>query len=192
MSKYDKSNTTDERARHTRNALARAIIQLSSEKDIDKITVKELTDCAGVARSTFYTHYSSLSDYFVSSFSGMLARGAMRGQAERNDMVLSTRYILEHMHGSRKHAASMKNSRERLKMLAAGEVRLRLVANDNLRILAPYLADQKRQSLSIFIVGGFMGILRYWLETGMRESPEAIRNEFESFALLVMEKHGKL
>lgn len=37
--------------------LAESLIELSVKKPIDKITIKEITDKAGVIRPTFYNHF---------------------------------------------------------------------------------------------------------------------------------------
>ena len=37
--------------------LAESLIELSAKKPIDKITIKEITDKAGVIRPTFYNHF---------------------------------------------------------------------------------------------------------------------------------------
>ena len=38
--------------------LAESLIELSAKKPIDKITIKEITDKAGVIRPTFYNSFS--------------------------------------------------------------------------------------------------------------------------------------
>ena len=37
--------------------LAESLIELSTKKPIEKITIKEITDKAGVIRPTFYNHF---------------------------------------------------------------------------------------------------------------------------------------
>ncbi len=49
-----------ERTARTKQALKDAFWKLYSEKPIEKITVREITDNAGVYRSTFYEYYSDV------------------------------------------------------------------------------------------------------------------------------------
>ncbi len=49
-----------ERTERTKQKLRTAFWQLYSQKPIDKITVKEITEAAGVYRSTFYSYYSDI------------------------------------------------------------------------------------------------------------------------------------
>ena len=50
---------TDTRVQFTKQKLKEAIIGLLQEKSIDKITVRELCDTAGLNRGTFYLHYDT-------------------------------------------------------------------------------------------------------------------------------------
>ena len=48
-------------ALHSRNEIRKALLQLLAEgRDIDDITIKELSERAGVTRGTFYNHYRSI------------------------------------------------------------------------------------------------------------------------------------
>ena len=50
----------DRRVRKTKLALEQAFLELLAEKDLDRITVKELAERADITRKTFYLHYSSI------------------------------------------------------------------------------------------------------------------------------------
>lgn len=47
----------DTRVQYTRHRLRSAILELLREKSIDKITIKEICETAGLNRGTFYLHY---------------------------------------------------------------------------------------------------------------------------------------
>lgn len=53
---------TDKRVIKTRAGIKTALMQLTLEKEIGKITISNLTEKAQINRSTFYLHYSSVSD----------------------------------------------------------------------------------------------------------------------------------
>lgn len=53
---------TDRRVRKTKKLLLHALTTLMSQKKINKITVKELTDLADVNRGTFYLYYKDIFD----------------------------------------------------------------------------------------------------------------------------------
>lgn len=52
----------DTRVQFTKMKLREAILELLKNKSIDKITIKEICDRAGLNRGTFYLHYDSPSD----------------------------------------------------------------------------------------------------------------------------------
>ena len=58
----------DKRIVRTRLAVFNAVFDLATEKDLDKITVVELCERAGINKSTFYLHYKSINDCFQKCF----------------------------------------------------------------------------------------------------------------------------
>lgn len=52
----------DLRTRKTKKALHNAFLQLRAKKDLERITVKELTELAEVSKATFYLHYRDIYD----------------------------------------------------------------------------------------------------------------------------------
>jgi AcrR family transcriptional regulator len=54
------NNRSDRRCIKTRKAIKQAFIRLMAEKDINKITIKEIADKANINRKTFYFHYEDV------------------------------------------------------------------------------------------------------------------------------------
>lgn len=52
----------DMRVVKTRRAVRNALIELAEEKDVDKITVKELCERAEISKPAFYSHYGNIYD----------------------------------------------------------------------------------------------------------------------------------
>lgn len=52
----------DLRVQKTRNSIFEAFIELRSNKPLEKITIKELTDLAKISKQTFYLHYKDVYD----------------------------------------------------------------------------------------------------------------------------------
>ena len=57
---------TDRRVQRTRERLQKALIELISERGYDAITIQDIVDRANVGRTTFYLHYSSKDELFMS------------------------------------------------------------------------------------------------------------------------------
>lgn len=56
---------TDSRVQYTKNALQQALLRILRTKNIDRVTVKELCEEAGINRGTFYLHYATPNDVLV-------------------------------------------------------------------------------------------------------------------------------
>ena len=56
----------DRRVQRTRELLQKALTELISERGYDAITIQDIVDRANVGRTTFYLHYRSKDDLFMS------------------------------------------------------------------------------------------------------------------------------
>ena len=57
---------TDRRVQRTRELLQKALIELISERGYAAITIQDIVDRANVGRTTFYLHYNSKDELFMS------------------------------------------------------------------------------------------------------------------------------
>lgn len=62
------------RIKLTKRLLKEALIELLEEKDIEYITVKELSERADINRSTFYTHYKDITEFIEEIVSEFLEK----------------------------------------------------------------------------------------------------------------------
>ena len=53
----------DRRVRKTQSAIKKAFIQLLKQKDLDHITIHDITEAADINRGTFYLHYEDKYDF---------------------------------------------------------------------------------------------------------------------------------
>src|ERR1043165_118966 len=63
---------TDRRIQRTRDLLQRALIELINERGYDTITIQHIVDRANIGRTTFYKHYNSKDELFMSCHEAML------------------------------------------------------------------------------------------------------------------------
>lgn len=57
---------TDRRVQRTRELLQKALIKLINERRYDTITIQDIVDRANIGRTTFYLHFSSKDELFMS------------------------------------------------------------------------------------------------------------------------------
>ena len=85
----------DRRVRRTKKLLTQALTQLLQEKQINEITVKELTELADMNRGTFYLYYKDMFDMLEKIEDGMFeALDAIVSLHEHADVSQQTRAIL--------------------------------------------------------------------------------------------------
>lgn len=185
-----KVRRVDRRVADSRNRIANAIITLGQQSPIDSLTVGQLAAHAGISRSTFYAHFASLGDYLERSFGNMVEAHARRAGAERQNSrkLLAVSSILAHVSNAPKYAAAISQSKHRPRMLAEGERRLAIVADEKLRELRPDLNVARRAAMATFTAGGFIGTLRNWMEGGMTRPWSELEADFQAFTTALVDQ----
>ena len=174
----------DKRARRTRELLADALMSLGARENLDEIVVSDLTDEAGVSRSTFYQHYASKDDFMVRSFVNMLASTEAAYAAhypDRTDIVPSWP-LLRHVGEAGEFVRSLVKSEVYPRQMAAGEAKLRTIAEANIERRMPHWSADRKRETAVYIAGGFIGLLRWWMESGLKRPAEDVQAAFARLA----------
>ena len=170
----------DPRALRTRRLLAQALLELGDRRDFDAIDVGALAQTAGVSRSAFYGHYASKQDFLVRSFLAMIE--SMEGAASAADPnrpdLIPSRGVLTHVSEQRAFAQRFAQSQECPLMLQAAEQTLRDIAAANLKRRFPAWSGARCKETAIYVAGGFVGLVRWWMEGGLAHPPERVQEAF--------------
>jgi AcrR family transcriptional regulator len=65
-------SSVDRRTRRTRRALQNALLNLAEERDLESITVQEITNRADINRATFYQHFRDKDDLVTSALDALV------------------------------------------------------------------------------------------------------------------------
>ena len=182
-----KKVTNDHRTRVTKMLIRRAFLELLRQKPLAAISVKELCELAGIHRGTFYTHYEDtydllhqLEEEMLTDFQAALAPlleaepfdpvkvniGIFRCLQENSDLCTVTLGD----YGDKRFARRLLSlGREKCM-----EAYLRYFHGATPRQVEYYYA---------FVSEGCIGLLRKWLDDGMRESAEEIAHIAEEIML---------
>ncbi len=165
----------DQRVARTRGRLAHALMRLGQSRDLDSIRVGELVRTAGVGRSTFYAHFEDRDDFLGRSFTGMIdiCDALARHEGMAAD-ILPVAHVTHHIAGNLTFARRAGRSRAMEVMLAAGERRLRRIAEANLGAVAAGASAEDRRQAAAFLAGAFTGQLRLWLGADLRTAPDLL------------------
>ncbi len=179
-----RQSNVDKRALRTRGALARALMKLAPQDGVDALQVHKLAAAAGIGRSTFYKHYSDKDDFFIKSFAGMVRAMDLRARETRHDYdaMLPALEVYRHVEEARTFALSLATSGQFARTTAAREDVLRELAEQNLKRQRGGWNAARRQELAVVLAGAFVGLMRWWVEGGMRQHADEIAALYESVA----------
>lgn len=172
----------DQRIRRTCERLGSALVALIQEKPIDKVTVQEVLDRASVGRSTFYLHYRDKDDLLLSQFETFLEMmsTALSVRKEQSRRVLPVAEMFAHI-GSQQNLYRTLADAGRLNDffdLAQGHfargIERRLTESKRLSNLPQRELGARASALA----GSVLALLRWWLDRGEKESPQAMDELF--------------
>ena len=168
----------DRRVQRTRSQLQNAMIALIGERPYDAITIQEIADRANVGRTTFYAHFTSKDELFLSCHEMMLGGFPYphtRAQMLAPDPPQGTAAAYRHLWEARALFDPVIQGRDILIILrqirdgSARQIKASLAAafpgiatNLPLDVLANYLAGAK------------IALVQWWLEQRDGISPEEL------------------
>ncbi len=164
----------------TKKAITNAFVQLISEKPLNKITVKELSEFCGITRRTFYYHYQDIYDLVEKLFAQEAEKvvGEVRQQEEltsenwEDAMVMAAHFVIKnkqavyHLYNSIR-----REDLERFLKQVTAEVLQRLMETLGRGIPA---REEDRRLLVALYGNAFTGMIQDWIESGMKTSPEVL------------------
>ena len=178
----------DRRQRKTREAIFNAFVELLSEKIYGKITVGEIINRADIGRATFYSHFETkdfllkelCEELFCHIFDSVSNQPSLHRHIFNCDAPDSVfLHLFQHL---------LKNDNNILELLAGenNEIFLRYFKANLQRLVISQLSsfemknnDKLPESFRInHITSTFVETVKWWIEGGMKESPETITDYF--------------
>ena len=166
----------DRRIRKTRKQLKDCLISLLKTKRIQDITVRELTEMADLNRGTFYLHYKDVFDLLEQTETELLGKLNSVIQKHRAEELLDRPFNIFH------EVYTLVYENASLVEILLGENgdlnflnRMKQIMRD--KCLHDWMEVFRTGNPAIFdayfsfIVSGCVGLVQYWLKTGMKETP---------------------
>ncbi|MDB6049599.1 MAG: TetR family transcriptional regulator [Pseudomonas sp.] len=154
------------RAQRTRELMLVTMYHLALEKDYCDITVQDLLDRSGVARSTFYTHFRDKEDLLVAGY-GVMGAPAIKltNVADREQVVLDVCGWL--FVATEQHAAlttSLMGGTSREIVLAHLENMLVVQVREHMKKHNAYDTNGLRGEIAVrSLVGGLLALWLWWV-----------------------------
>lgn len=167
----------DRRVRKTCRQLRECLITLLKEKKVQDITVRELTDMADLNRGTFYLHYKDVFDLLEKTeaelqedFNQLVCKHDAVDLKQRPSVIFNEIYSLVY------------DNADLIEILLGENGDLNFVNRLKQLIREKCLKDWMEvfrsgnaaafDAFFSFIVSGCIGLVQYWLQTGLKETPE--------------------
>lgn len=171
------------RARRTRELMLATMYQLALERDYRDITVQDLLDRSGIARSTFYAHFRDKEDLLVAGY------GVMGDPAIKHVVTQGRPRVVLDVCGwlfvaTQEHAAlttSLMGGASREIVLAHLENLLIIQVREHMKRYGAYLNDEARGEIAVrSLVGGLLAIWLWWVRQGYPCAPVHISDTFNA------------
>ncbi len=154
-----------------KEAIEIALIKLLDKKDINRITVTELTEVAGVGRSSFYRNFESFEDVAVSHINRMYRKYFKENPVNPNaykksnfSVFLKERYKFVKKHGDIFTALHKNGILYNVLVKMAPDIKKQFLVAD--------IAESRY--FSAMIMGFSAGVIEEWVAGGMKESEDEL------------------
>lgn len=172
-------NENDSRVRRTKRLIRKGLAELSLEKSIDKITVKELTERIDINRGTFYLHYSDIED-LIECIQNELYDGFCRilGAVTAQRIKQEPSEILFEICNFLKQNSDVCSALLFSEQLSALSEKVKKLFSEKcsalLRSAYPDLNAEKYDLICEYCIYGGIGIVRSWLKYHPEKTPRQI------------------
>ena len=178
----------DRRQRKTREAIFNAFITLLAKKNFSQITVGEIIHQADVGRATFYSHFETkdfllkelceelFCHIFDSTQNGQSEHKHIFDCDEQNSVFL---HLFQHLQKNDNNILELLSCQNNELFLWYFKINLQKLVVSQL----PLFEERKNEKLPDsfwvnHIACTFVETVRWWIENGMKESPETITEYF--------------
>jgi AcrR family transcriptional regulator len=159
-----RTHSVDPRAERVRTRLRKAAFALAHERPVDQLTVGDIVARAEVSRQAFYQHFSDRDDAVATAFAVAFAAATadIGGDAAARILRLFD-FAAEHRTMYRNIVPSAVTQRVVNAFRAELAPACQEIATQAMPVVSP-IAGLTPESVTRFLVGGFMEVLRAWME----------------------------
>ncbi|GAB3225325.1 TetR/AcrR family transcriptional regulator [Mycolicibacterium hippocampi] len=161
----DRGLSVDPRAERVRSRLRAAAFAMAHERPVDEITVGDLVARAQVSRQVFYRHFRDRDDAVATAFSHAFtaAVAGCDGRDARGRILQLFGFAEDHRAMYRNVVPSAVTQRVVTAFRAALLPACEEIAAHGMAVLST-ISPLPPESVTRFLVGGFMEVLRSWME----------------------------
>ncbi|WP_193065152.1 TetR/AcrR family transcriptional regulator [Oceanobacillus oncorhynchi] len=184
--------TNDLRVVKTKQLLKEALLVLLKKIEFEEVTIKKLTEEAQINRSTFYAHFYDKYDLLEKTINDELVsfveEVAPKNEEELTLTDIPNPFYLRATQYIYKHGEFFK--------LMMGENGIPFFQQRFLKIIGKHMTehlkkfhpDPKKMEIPkeifiYYVAHGYVGVISYWLESGMQYSPEYMAEKLSNMTI---------
>lgn len=153
----------DRRVHRSRAALLDALRLLMAERGYERLTIQNLLEHSGVARATFYAHFSSKDDLLAASARGLRAWLEQRAARRDDERLAFTLPFFEHLES---HAALYRQTVRRGEVTVGREIRAMLRELIRADLIRQSGAGADAPSIALtteYLTGALWSTIAWWM-----------------------------
>lgn len=191
----------DRRIAKTKKAIYDALLSLLDEKRYSKITIQEILDRANIGRSTFYSHFETKDDVLKAVCTDIFKHifDASLSVESTHDFTINNKsphllitHILYHIKDNQKIIKGVLGSE-------SGDIFMNFFKDYFKRQVIQILelssiefpANIPIDFLLNQIAASFLEMIRWWLDNGMKQTPEELTKYYVSITLPLLTSSNK-
>ena len=180
---------SDSKYFYTASLMNSAILALLEKKDIEFITITEITKKAGVNRTTFYLHYDNIDDLleetiayinqeFVSSFN---INATPKINSKESAFLITDNQLIPYLNFCKKNKRVLKLVHKKPNLFQSEKAYKKMYETIFYPAISQFLSDETQKIYNLeFFTQGIKGIIYKWIEldceTDIEEIMKIIKN----------------
>ena len=166
-------NKNESKYFYTAELMNQALLSLLEKKDIDFITVTEITKKAGVNRSTFYLHYDNvyelleetienLNEQFIRSFDKKIP---IEINSQREAFLITTEFLVPYLNFCKKNKSVLKLVRKKSQLFGRGLTYQQIYGKILYPAISQFITEETEKIYKLeFFTRGVVAIVDKWIE----------------------------
>jgi AcrR family transcriptional regulator len=181
-------NTTDRRVQRSRALLQQALIDLVRDRRYEAITIQDIVERANVGRTTFYLHFTSKDDLFMSCHEAIVSQ-FRSGPLHRHPLSREELLSPDAPPGMAAAYEHLQDAWGRLSPIFRGKdgpLILRRIRDGSAQAIEANLHDAFADAesaipldvLATYLAGAQLALVQWWLEQPRSHTPETLAQTF--------------
>ena len=182
-------NKNESKYFYTASLMNQALLELLEKKDIEFITITEITQRAGVNRTTFYLHYDNIDDLleetieyinkkFISSFN---INATPKINSKESAFLITDNQLIPYLNFCKKNKRILKLIHKKPNLFQSEKAYKKMYETIFYPAISQFLSDETQKIYNLeFFTQGIKGIIYKWIEldceTDIEEIMKIIKN----------------